>query len=75
MSDLTVREAAAELSTSPYTVRALIRARELRAFKLRGDTGAWRIRPEALDEYRANQEARRADPWVRTRDRRGKGAA
>jgi len=70
VSDLTVGDAASDLHCSGQTVRLLIKSGDLRAFKLRGDRGPWRIRRDALDEYRANQEAVRADPWTRTRPRK-----
>lgn len=68
MSDLRTRAAAAELDTTPETVRHLIKSGALKAYRLRGTAGPWRIRPEALDEYREAQTKR--DPWARTRPRK-----
>jgi excisionase family DNA binding protein len=45
---LTVDEAAELVVLSPYTVRAAIRASELRASKLRG---RWRIHPDDLADW------------------------
>lgn len=67
MSDLRTRDAAAELATSTATVRALIASGRLRAHRLNGESGPWRITPDALDEYRQQQTP--DDPWVRTRPR------
>jgi excisionase family DNA binding protein len=75
MTDLTVRVTADELDCSDQTVRLLIRSGDLKAFRLRGTAGPWRIRREALEEYRARQEAVRSDPWTRTRPRKTSTAA
>lgn len=70
MSDLTTRATANELACTPETVRALIRDGLLRAHRLRGDHGPFRVPAAALDEYRERQASLQEDPWVRTRDRR-----
>jgi excisionase family DNA binding protein len=69
MPDLTVKDVATELKTSPWTVRSLIASGELRAYRLHGDRSSFRIRPDALAEYRERRERMR-DPWVPTRLRR-----
>lgn len=68
MPDLTAAQAAAELNTTPETVRRMIATGALGAYRLTGEAGPWRIRPDDLDSYRERQRAR--DPWVRTRRRR-----
>ena len=67
---LSVRSIADRLDTTPETVRRLIKARAIKAFRLSGDQGPWRIRESALDAYIAEREAVRADPWKRTRSRK-----
>jgi excisionase family DNA binding protein len=69
MPDLTVKDVAAELRTSPWTVRSLIASGELRAYRLNGERSSFRVRPEWLEEYREHREQMR-DPWVPTRLRR-----
>ncbi|WP_442946361.1 helix-turn-helix domain-containing protein [Oerskovia sp. USHLN155] len=56
----------------PETVRKLIASGDLKAYRLGGDRGPWRIRPEALRAYREQQARRAADPRVRTRPTRGR---
>lgn len=63
--DLTTLDVARELNASTETVRALIASGDLKAYRLRGSSGPYRIRPSALDEYRERQQNR--DPWARTR--------
>lgn len=71
MSDsLSVRVVSARLDTTPETVRRLIKSRAIKAFRLSGDHGPWRIRESALDAYIAEREAIRADPWKRSRPRK-----
>ncbi len=66
MSDLTTRDAAAELQASTETVRNLIADGSLPgAYRLRGDHGPWRIPPASIEAHRENQKNR--DPWARTR--------
>lgn len=67
MSDLKTAEAAAALNTSPETVRRLISCGDLKAYRLRGTSGPWRIRPDHIEEYRERQRSK--DPWARTRPR------
>lgn len=69
-ADLTTRGAARELHVAPGTVRSLIRDRLLDAYQTRGDSGPYRIKPEALAAYRERMEALRTDPWNRTRPRK-----
>lgn len=40
------------LGALPETVRKLIASGDLKAYRLGGDRGPWRIRPEALRAYR-----------------------
>lgn len=67
-TDLTTRDAAEQMRTSPETVRSLIASGDLRAYRLRGVAGPWRIPADAIREYRERQANR--DPWARTRPRR-----
>lgn len=67
---LSVRAVAARLDTTPETVRRLIKARAIKAFRLSGDHGPWRVRETAYEAYIAEREAIRADPWKRTRTRK-----
>lgn len=67
-ADLTVRDVADVLATSPETVRSLISSGALSAYRLSGARGPWRVTPDALDAYRTAQTKR--DPWARTRPRR-----
>lgn len=68
MTDLSTSDAAREMRTTAETVRSLIASGDLRAYRLRGDTGPWRIPAGAIDEYRERQANR--DPWARTRPRK-----
>ena len=54
--DLTVQQAAAAMSCSEHTVLRLIADGLLSAYRLGGLRGHWRIRPQALDEFRKAQE-------------------
>lgn len=67
MSDLTTGDVAAELRTTPETVRRMIQSGVLDAYRLNADEGPFRVTPEALDQYRENQKNR--DPWARSRPR------
>jgi excisionase family DNA binding protein len=44
---LTVAEVSAKLGISTYSVRKLIRAKQLRAVKI----GQWKVRPEDLEAF------------------------
>lgn len=68
MTTLTTKDVAAELRTTPETVRRLIVSGEIEAFRLTQPNGSYRVTPEALDAYRERQQQR--DPWARTRPRR-----
>jgi len=74
MADLTTKDVALELRCTAGTVRGLIQSHELRAYRL-ADGGPYRITPEALNEFRAQREAERHDPWTRSQDRRKTTAA
>lgn len=67
MSDLKTAEAASLLNTTPETIRRLIESGDLRAYRLRGESGPWRIEQSQIEEYREKQRSR--DPWARTRPR------
>lgn len=67
---LTVRTVAGRLDTTPETVRRLIKAKAIKAFRLSGDHGPWRIREDALGAFIEQREALRSDPWKRTRARK-----
>lgn len=67
-ADLTTRDVATLLNASPETVRALISSGDLAAYRLRGASGPYRIKPESVDRYREQQTNR--DPWARTRPRK-----
>ncbi len=54
--DLTVQQASAIMSCSETTVIRLIGDGLLPAYRLGGLRGHWRIRPQALDEFRKAQE-------------------
>ena len=69
-ASLTVRTVAARLDTTPETVRRLIKTRAIKAFRLSGDHGPWRIRESAFDAFVEQREALRSDPWKRTRSRK-----
>lgn len=69
-ASLSVRTVANRLDTTPETVRRLIKTRAIKAFRLSGDHGPWRIREAAYDAYVAEREAIRRDPWKRTRSRK-----
>lgn len=65
--DLTTLDVARELNASTETVRALIASGDLKAYRLRGASGPFRVQPAAVEEYRERQRTR--DPWARTRSR------
>lgn len=67
MADLRTRDVAAEINASVETVRSLISTGVLDAYRLNGDSGPYRVRPESVEEYRQRQKDR--DPWARTRPR------
>lgn len=69
-ADLTTQQVAQQIRASTETVRALIASGDLPAYRLRGTNGPYRIQPDALDTYRANQTNR--DPWARTTNGRAK---
>lgn len=66
MSDLTVRQAAAEFGVSPHTVYKLLRVGSLRGYKV---GGLWRIRPHAIERAKTPVEPPARPPEVRPRVR------
>lgn len=54
MSDLTVKQAAAELQQSPALIYRLLQTKRLRGYKigLEGTTSPWRVPMTAIEEYR-----------------------
>mgnify|MGYP005856359213 CR=1 FL=1 len=49
---------AKSLSVSADTVARMIRAGELKAYKLRGNTSPWRVSREAIERIRRGQRAK-----------------
>jgi excisionase family DNA binding protein len=71
---LTVRAVAGRLKTTPETTRRLIKSGDIKAFRLSGDQGPWRVTEEALAAYIERRTETRSDPWKRTRPRRSSAA-
>jgi len=60
---LTVGEVALQLKCSITTVYALIEDGQLKAFRLKGKKGAYRIRCSAMENYIAESEEKEGRHW------------
>jgi excisionase family DNA binding protein len=64
---MTVRDVAAYLNVNEKTVYRLAQRRELPGFKV---AGAWRFRPEDIEEWVADQKQTGSEPQARLMPRR-----
>lgn len=67
--DYSTDDVAGILQVTAGTVRTLINAGTLTAYRISGPRSQYRITRDALRDYRERQQ-RQADPWIRTHQRR-----